>query len=1266
MVHAMTRSLVFTLWLRRLARVLTVLVALAAAGFAATAALMYVWVLPNIAEHRETVANLMSRALGQRVTLEAVSGDWHQARPTFDLSGVRLYDSQGRQALVLPAFSATFSWRSLLFLEPRFSRIDLDGLALDVRRTRDGRYYVGGIPVDPAASESRFSNWLLRQGTVRVRAATLTWLDEARAVPPVEFEAVSLTLENALRRHRLQLSATPPADLGRPLTLDARWTARHADEIDSWRGRVDLRTPGVAFAPLIPLLAAPYLPTQGWGALHLGFAFDEGALTVLDAGFNLRGIETRLDAALPPLRLAQALGQMRWRRAAAGQRVEFSDVRLAYPGGALGAPFGFGYAWDARAREVTASRFDLGHGRMLLPSVPIDAALRARLQRMNLSGRLDTFRLAWSGVRPALDNFTVDTRFTRVSAAAHDATPGVETLSGRIEGNAAAGRFAVDASPTAFDLPQLFREPVVGLDRLKAKGRWKKTARGHLLALDAAEFANRDAAGTAHGRYELITGKPGSIDLKLQLTRADGSAVHRYVPKKIGDRTVNWLRDGIVAGHSRDVRLTLRGDMTRFPFEHGGGVFEVDAPVEAVTLIYAPGWPRIENIDARVVFRGKAMEITTTRAQLYGVALAPVRAVIPDLIHHEEQLHIEGEANGQLADFIRFANFSPVADRLHGFTDTLNGAGLAKLALKLHIPLRHSHDTTVAGRLSFQNATLIPDGLPRVDQVRGAIDFTRDSVSTRGITAQFLGGPLVVDTQTRGDMVKIVARGRATAAGMAPWLGAPWNRHLSGQAAWRGQADLLATGARVRVESDLQGLASRLPAPLAKPAEQTMALTMTSQPRDGGQVQTLQLGEAGGAAWQRGADGRFTRGEIHFGGAAELPAEPGLRLAGSGRGLDFSGWLAMLPDGDAPHGMPLTAINLGFDSLDWMGRRYHAVKLQGRVRNGLFRTSVSGDGVSGALTYRPAGAQPARVSAQFSQLTIPEREAGGGATAALDVKGADFPIVDLSVDDFRLQSRPMGRLEVVARGAPEGLVIDKLRLQHADSLFRMTGLWRDGGNTETQAELSLSVSDAGRFLARFGYPDTLKRGRADIQGSASWAGSPADFAFSTLAGELVFKAREGQFLKVEPGVGKLLGVLSLQSLPRRLNLDFRDIFNEGFAFDEIGATLRVSRGVVYSDDFRMRGPSAKVNMSGLADINQESVQLRLKVIPKLSESVAVAGALIGGPLAGLGALAAQKILRDPLEEAVSQEYLVTGPWLAPEVNRLAKIRGKADPAANEP
>jgi uncharacterized protein (TIGR02099 family) len=866
-----------------------------------------------------------------------------------------------------------------------------------------------------------------------------------------------------------------------------------------------------------------------------------------------------------------------------------------------------------------------------------------------------------------------------------DRQPGLSNLSGHIEGDARAGVFEIASKQMTLNLPMLFREPLIGLDEMRARGGWKKTARGRLLVLDEAAFANRDAAGTAKGRYEVIAGHPGVIDLSAHLTRANGTAVYRYLPKNMGDQTVNWAREAVVSGYSDNVQLTLQGDLTHFPFDKGNGRFVVDAQVKDGVIDYVPGWPRIEGIQARMVFRDKVMEVSSNQARIYGVSLSGVKAVIPDLLHHEEQLYIDGRANGPFQDFILFANTSPVGARLRGLTPALEGNGPMQLALKIQVPLRFSHDTTVAGKLSFQGDTAVLSGLPRLDQVRGDIDFTNASLTAKNMTAQFLGGPLRVDTATFNDQVRILAQGRATAAGLTTWLGAAWGKRLSGHTAWRGQIDLEPAGERVRIESDLVGLASSLPAPLAKPAASPLPLWVTSQPQANGKQHEVRLGKTVAAVWRSTAATGFSRGEIRFGGQAVMPGEPGLRLAGSGSGLDISGWMALLPGGDGSNGMSLSSIDLNFDAFDLMGRRYQDVRLKGRARGGLLRTQVNGRDMNGVLTYRPAGAydstgasarsgsesfreQPARVSAQFKQLTIPDAlpASASGAANGMNMNAADFPLLDLTVEDFRLQTRALGRLEVVARGAPQGLVIENLQLTHPDSVFRMSGLWRDGGLSETRADMSLSVLDAGKFLTRFGFPDTLKRGSADIQGNATWEGSPADFAFSTLAGQLDFKARTGQFLKVDPGVGKLLGVLSLQSLPRRLNFDFRDIFNEGYAFDSIGATLRAARGVVYSDDFKMRGPSAKVNMSGLADLNQETVQLRVKVIPKLSESVAMAGALIGGPLAGMGALAAQKLLRDPLEEVISREYMVTGSWLAPDVKKLSKTKAKAETQVIEP
>lgn len=1254
----------FFTFLLRVSRWLAATAALLALGFATVAALMFFWVLPNIGDHQDAVAGLMGRALGQRVTLEGVSGVWRQARPELHLRGMRLYDKQGRPALYLPELEAAFAWRSLLLLEPRFNRIELQGLALDVRRARDGHFYVGGIPVNPGDPASGFSNWVLRQGRVHVGQGTLTWLDEVNDAPPLTLTAVDFTLENTLRSHRMQLHAVPPPDLARPLTMVARMSAHDVDNLRTWNGTIDAVVAGVAFPRLATWLVLPYQPRQGSAALNLKLQVARGELAGVAAALDLHAIETALGEDLPALRLRRVRGRAAWKRGPEGQRVAFENLRVATPGATLGAAFNAALNWNATSRELTAQALDLGAWRSILPSLPMEAPLRARLHTLQPRGRLDQLHLRWRGEQPGMDNFDIAARFSGLGMTADGKRPGLVNLSGRIEGDARSGVFEIDSKRLALVLPRVFREPSVGVDTLRARGNWVQTPRGRRFTLSEVSFANADMAGTARGSYDLIAGHPGIIDLTAHLERAAGTAVHRYLPKRIGDATVNWVKQAVLAGHSDDVRLNLKGDLTKFPFERGNGVFRVDAQVREGVIHYLPGWPRIENIQARLLFQGKTMEVTASQAQIYGVSLSPVKALIPDLIHHEELLHVDGEASGPIQDFIRFANFSPVGERLRGFTDALDGSGQMRLALSLRVPLRHSHDTTLAGRLSFVDDILFPPGLPRFEQVRGDVDFTGDSVSVKNLGAQFLGGPLRIDTAARDGQMLILAQGRATAAGLAPWLGGGWSKRLSGQTAWRGQIDLEPGGEHIRIDSDLVGLESRLPAPLTKTAAQPLSLRVVTQPLGDGSVHEVRLGRIVSAVWRSTPARGFGRGEIRFGGEAVIPPEPGLRLAGSGRGMDISGWMALLPKGDGREALPLSSIDLSFDAFDLMGRRYQGVRLQGRTRNGLLRTQVTGRELNGVLTYRPPGEQPARVSAQFRQLTIPERAPATGEADGLNMDAVDFPLLDITVEDFRLQTRSLGRLTAVARGAPQGLVIDTLQLVHADSVFSMSGQWRDRGLSETRADLNLNVLDAGRFLARFGYPDTIKGGSATIRGNATWEGSPADFEFATLAGRLDFKAGGGQFLQIEPGVGKLLGVLSLQSLPRRLNFDFRDIFNEGYAFDDISATLRIARGVVYSDDFRMRGPPAKVNMSGLADLNRESVQLRVKVIPKLSEGVAVAGALIGGPLAGVGALAAQKLLRDPIEEASSQEYMVTGPWLAPDVKRLPKA--KTATRASEP
>jgi uncharacterized protein YhdP len=242
-------------------------------------------------------------------------------------------------------------------------------------------------------------------------------------------------------------------------------------------------------------------------------------------------------------------------------------------------------------------------------------------------------------------------------------------------------------------------------------------------------------------------------------------------------------------------------------------------------------------------------------------------------------------------------------------------------------------------------------------------------------------------------------------------------------------------------------------------------------------------------------------------------------------------------------------------------------------------------------------------------------------------------------------------------------------LNNEDGKLSAQGWWRAEGGQHTTLDAELDINDAAGYLARFGFPDAVRGAPTKLRGQLGWAGSPQAFDYPTLAGAFSIKAGQGQFTKLDPGVGKLLGVLSLQSLQRRLALDFRDLFGEGFSFDEITGDVRITNGIVKSDNLRIVGPAARVAISGEADIAKETQTLKVRVQPTLSAGVSVGAAVlllanpIVGAAVGAGSLLAQKVLQDPIEQMFSYEYSVTGSWTDPQVERTgrqpAKVVGPA-------
>ena len=286
------------------------------------------------------------------------------------------------------------------------------------------------------------------------------------------------------------------------------------------------------------------------------------------------------------------------------------------------------------------------------------------------------------------------------------------------------------------------------------------------------------------------------------------------------------------------------------------------------------------------------------------------------------------------------------------------------------------------------------------------------------------------------------------------------------------------------------------------------------------------------------------------------------------------------------------------------------------------------------------------------------------------------PALDITVGELILAGRNLGRVEVEAinRGGPlrgSEWRLTKLKLGAPEARLSATGNWATlGGSSAAQRRTALNfrldIDDSGELLNRFGRAGLVRGGKGRLEGNIGWIGSPLAIDYPSLSGQLHADIERGQFLKVDPGAGRLLGVLSLQALPRRLVLDFRDVFSEGFAFDFVRGDARIEQGVLTTNNLQMKGVNAAVLMEGSADIARERQDLKVVVVPEINAGTASLIATAINPAIGLGTFLAQFLLREPLQSATTQQFRITGSWADPQVDKVERPASPAAAAPREP
>lgn len=1233
-------------------------------------------IMPEIGTYRGEIEQQLSSAIGLPVKIGALTAEWPGLRPRLHIGKLQVHDLEGRPALAFDLVDAEIGWSSLWHLQLRLHRLEIVAPTLEVRRTANGEVFVAGLPVKNDG-EGDFAEWLLEQSRVVVRDASIVWHDEQRGAPPLELQQLNFELKNSGRHHSFGLSAELPAQLASRFDLRGNLVGRNPDNLAAWRGELYADVERTDLAAWAPWFDAPLELTRGQGGLRLWLSFDKLLPTGFTADLRLADLTVRLQPDLPALHLKQLEGRLAARRTGDGFAGEIKRLSLATDEGIAVAPTDASLKINTVIRprggesggEFRANGLDLAAWSALAHHLPLPDEVRARLQAYAPRGMVSALELAWRGPLEAPARWQVKGRFADLGLAAHKELPGFSGISGRLEGDERAGQINIDSQNARIELPAVFEEPLLTLANLVAEIGWQApAARSGEIDLSIARmvFANPDASGEVSGRYRHTGKGPGEIDLSAKLTRGVGNAVWRYMPLVVGKGTREWLRTGIVGGQATGATLRLKGPLEHFPFrDNKHGIFQVKGSFQGATLDYANGWPRITGIDGELLFEGVRMLIRGQRATLSGVRLSNVTAEIPDLEMHEEILTVTGRASGATQQFLDFIEASPVGERIDHFTQAMTASGMGELDLKLVFPLRHITDTQVEGRYRFADNQLrvLPE-LPPFTAAQGELSFTGERLQAKNLRARLFGAPVTVDlTSAPGGSVRVNAAGTLSALALRQEYGWRALDHLAGETSWRASVAVKKPGADIRIESTLVGLASSLPEPFNKSARDTANLRIEGRIEANRGDWTASLGQNAAARLQQvGSQGAW-RGRIALGAAAAQQAralpqeqalpERGLSLVIAQSRLDLDVWRRLQdspPQGSrqaSTPGLTLSALELKSAELRVFGRNFHDVQLTGTRAGQRWRFNVDGREAKGQLQWDEAGA--GRITGRFAHLTLLAAEANQPAVVEDD--NQELPAVDLHIDNFKLRDMKLGAVQVNAENR-EGAWWARVEVKNDAAHLTGEGRWRPSYTApETALKFKLDANNAEKLLVRLGLPDAMRRGEAIIEGDVTWRGGPFTFDLPSLAGNLKVDAAKGQFKKLEPGVGRLLGVLSLQSLPRRISLDFRDVFSEGFAFDSITGTANIGRGLMKTDELNIRGPSARVLLSGQVNLIDETQNLKVRVQPALGESLAV-GAMILNPVAGAVAWLAQKALSDPLDQAFAFEYAVTGPWTDPIVAKI--------------
>ena len=1229
--------------------------------------------------YRRSIERWVSRRVGFPMKIGRLSARWHGFGPELVLHAVAL-ESLDRKRVLAHAQAVVVRlsipvWIEHFRIMP--SGVVIRGIHFTVSENARGHlvYPVWMRHMHATPKPNALLATLAGDLHFEIEDARLTLNRTRPQGPPVVVTVSVLDLRADDGRYRLHLLAgiQPGVPVGFTLTAHARGPRRMPG---SWRWQAHLRVPRIDPSEL--------------GVLPRRFGASPGTRVRVDARFSGVGLklllaEGQVSARNLFPRVSHGMAHAGYARAKMHFTLDLRHRTLTVaplalePAGKPAIRQSFAIGWTGPLDSPSQIR--LASNRLVLGaftplwrwcrSIPSAARWARIVTKLAPQGTVTGLTVSLAagplGIRPVI----AAGHFQALGWRPARPIPGLGGLVGGFTYASGKGEVTIRKSSADFNAPWIFDHPIhfhfagtrVQVEIAKGGFSLKGTAsriraKGLRLALGPWTLTRKP-----HGVGPVITLSATGHDLNVHEAARD-LPFGIFKPK-----LVHWFKQAFVSGVIPETDFVFRGDPARFPFKQGGGLFRVRFTLSPGEMHIAPGWPDLVIQKASGVFWDAGLTVRVLAGSQAGIPLDGDTLEIPDLGNGVLMIH--GEFRGSGAQVLGYLDSSPLSRRFAGLFTHLAVTGPLATHLVITIPVKALARVRIRGTADLQGVRAALDHGPALTDLQGQVAFDNLALSSRILTGRLLGHRITINAWTEGQKTHVQFVGALAPGLVTPVLPPSIAQRIQGLSMWRGVLDYtpahLAEPIHIALKSNLIGTSFRLPAPLGK--VRATPVTADWQAEFAPARETWMARGRYGKIVRMVIEGDDRGGKLGLGGLRIVfgpgplgrPPARGFVAVGRIGTLDLAGFWALasrLSTSTVNRSWRIPALTV--DHLTGWGQNLPDVTVHAHSTPEATRFSLSGPDLAGSGTI-PDHARGGPITLDFARIQLdPITHLIRPGSPRPDP--GQIPALDLTSAVTDYGRMHLGRVTAVLRHeGPQTLVMRSFSMISPDLALTGAGRWsRASGHSRVALSLKVESHHLGHAFHHLALTRLMTARQSLVNLALRWHGLPWHPEPATLSGKIGFSFKSGRVFALKPGgAGRFIALFSLDALPRRLGLDFSDVFSRGLSYDHLTGDFVVSHGMATTHNVELFGPSIALWMTGQADLAKRSYDQVALVVPHVGSTLPIAGMIFGGPVGGGIMLAISRIFQGLIENMTEVYYHITGPWSHPVVKRIADDRARA-------